>query len=495
MADEQVSILITAIDDVSKKLDNIKKNVEDMTSNSAKQTKSLSEAFSEAQGNLLILGNTASRVDSIFDSYANMQLRVENASTRVYEAQKNVRDAQYALSKTMKDSSAAVEDVAKAKDDLETANNRLMMSQNNLERTNNAVTGTYIQMGMSIVTVIASIPNLIVAVNSLTTAAIAFCATPLGMTLLAVAAAGTALAIVFSQNRKETEETKVAMDSYNMAITNLTSAEKELEDSAKRVNEVIKETNEAMAGRITTRSEEELQALKDRADAELNISKINQQMGTDDLAFATTKERLALEEQQRIVDEANAKIDTFTKARDASSATLAVESDNAQKGTDAYAQKEADWRKIMNDHNTWVKDVWGVTYKENYDSIYQEDLANFQAAENAKIEKAQELADVQSNNSESSGGTNIWKTLFPNSAFTRDVTDELPAYAEGGIVSSPQIAMVGEAGPEAIIPLSKLNQSSGPTIVNNFYGNNYGVNAEEIALAFNDKLGTMVRTW
>ena len=33
----------------------------------------------------------------------------------------------------------------------------------------------------------------------------------------------------------------------------------------------------------------------------------------------------------------------------------------------------------------------------------------------------------------------------------------IPKYAEGGIVNKPHIGMVGEAGPEAIIPLSKLS--------------------------------------
>ena len=37
----------------------------------------------------------------------------------------------------------------------------------------------------------------------------------------------------------------------------------------------------------------------------------------------------------------------------------------------------------------------------------------------------------------------------------------IPKLASGGIVSQPTIAMVGEAGPEAIIPLSKMNGASG----------------------------------
>ena len=48
----------------------------------------------------------------------------------------------------------------------------------------------------------------------------------------------------------------------------------------------------------------------------------------------------------------------------------------------------------------------------------------------------------------------------------------LPAYASGGIVTQPQVALVGEKEPEAIIPLSKLDailgavQSGGQTVVN-----------------------------
>ena len=32
----------------------------------------------------------------------------------------------------------------------------------------------------------------------------------------------------------------------------------------------------------------------------------------------------------------------------------------------------------------------------------------------------------------------------------------IPALAEGGIVTGPQLALIGERGPEAVIPLSKM---------------------------------------
>jgi hypothetical protein len=41
---------------------------------------------------------------------------------------------------------------------------------------------------------------------------------------------------------------------------------------------------------------------------------------------------------------------------------------------------------------------------------------------------------------------------------------KLPRLAEGGIVTGPTVAMIGEAGPEAVIPLSKSGVLGGPTI-------------------------------
>lgn len=42
----------------------------------------------------------------------------------------------------------------------------------------------------------------------------------------------------------------------------------------------------------------------------------------------------------------------------------------------------------------------------------------------------------------------------------------IPMMAEGGIVTSPTLAMIGEAGPEAVIPLSRLGQAGGGVTIN-----------------------------
>jgi phage-related minor tail protein len=41
----------------------------------------------------------------------------------------------------------------------------------------------------------------------------------------------------------------------------------------------------------------------------------------------------------------------------------------------------------------------------------------------------------------------------------------LPRMAEGGIVSSPTLALIGEAGPEAVVPLDRMGTGGG-VIVN-----------------------------
>jgi hypothetical protein len=44
------------------------------------------------------------------------------------------------------------------------------------------------------------------------------------------------------------------------------------------------------------------------------------------------------------------------------------------------------------------------------------------------------------------------------------VAKKIPRLAEGGIVSSPTLALIGEAGPEAVVPLDRLNTGGGVTI-------------------------------
>lgn len=78
------------------------------------------------------------------------------------------------------------------------------------------------------------------------------------------------------------------------------------------------------------------------------------------------------------------------------------------------------------------------------------------------------------------------------SAAIKTVGSTLPflPFADGGIVTSPTLGLVGEAGPEAIIPLSKMRGMAGPTVINNFYGDISGV---ELVERFKDAIMDSIR--
>ena len=70
---------------------------------------------------------------------------------------------------------------------------------------------------------------------------------------------------------------------------------------------------------------------------------------------------------------------------------------------------------------------------------------------------------------------NSWNNLFSGGSSAKvTVTAGVPRTAMGGIVTSPQIRLVGESGPEAIVPLSKLDGMGGGSTVNINVGNYMG---------------------
>ena len=55
---------------------------------------------------------------------------------------------------------------------------------------------------------------------------------------------------------------------------------------------------------------------------------------------------------------------------------------------------------------------------------------------------------------------------------------KIPYLAKGGIVTRPTLAMIGEAGPEAVVPLKKMQQSGKRGMVINITGNNINSNID-----------------
>jgi hypothetical protein len=54
--------------------------------------------------------------------------------------------------------------------------------------------------------------------------------------------------------------------------------------------------------------------------------------------------------------------------------------------------------------------------------------------------------------------------LIPSAPKPPPSMPNIPRMAEGGIVSSPTLALIGEAGPEAVVPLDRMNTGGGVTI-------------------------------
>lgn len=98
------------------------------------------------------------------------------------------------------------------------------------------------------------------------------------------------------------------------------------------------------------------------------------------------------------------------------------------------------------------------------------DLANTIIAEFARIQAKKMAVGILG------GATNIFSSLFGGgSSPASQLAAGLIPMATGGIVTSPTPALVGEAGPEAVIPLSKLGDLGGSTSIT------YNINAVDAA--------------
>lgn len=222
MASDEIQILIKAVDDTSATVKKIETTLTVMGKKVDASSSTTTESFQKQIGTLVSLGNAASSVDSIMDSFANLQLRLENATERVVGATERLTSAQDSLNNIQKNSAqyaidikkarldqeiatsklnaatmkygsnslearqAALdleqatitlgeaqtkqgEDTTKAQADIESATRGLTIAQNNLEKANNQVVGTYINIGVQSLSLVASLPQLGASILSMAT--------------------------------------------------------------------------------------------------------------------------------------------------------------------------------------------------------------------------------------------------------------------------------------------------------------------------------------
>ena len=77
------------------------------------------------------------------------------------------------------------------------------------------------------------------------------------------------------------------------------------------------------------------------------------------------------------------------------------------------------------------------------------------------------------------------QTAVSKGFITQAQADELfgrrvTPFANGGIVKAPTLGMVGEAGPEAIVPLSRMGDMGGSTNINLTVNAGYGADGRAI---------------
>jgi hypothetical protein len=469
MAEEEMKILITAVDDTTKTLKGIEDTLTKTSKNVERTTESTSKAFTEQTGNLLVLGNAVDRVDRVFSSYQNMQIRVENATERLANAQDRLKKAQLNLQKVQKSSTSTTEDLAEAQQELTAASRGLTISQNNLARVNNQVFGTYVQMATGVGQLAASMPNLIASTRSLTTASLAFVATPVGATLatlagtLAVVAAGYKVYSGHLERMKDIEE-----KAKDNAIS-ISDAYRELYDNTKRTTEALKELQGLLTGEYTPQSEKEAQALVKIAEKEKEIADLRalnkRPAGTSQKIIDAEAE---LEKMKTVYDA------EFAKARDVFDAKINLQNIQEMSSTQSQQRINDFWNKSYQDQLTYLKDKYYVELRRIKDEDWKKDMENYKALMKAQYDL--NAAKMNEKYSTSAQFTRAVKSWFGFGDTTR-VNDAI-------ITKKGQII---ETSPDDNIMAFKGNSPGGAGI-NVSIGNVYGMNPNDIAKALQKEL-------
>jgi len=111
-------------------------------------------------------------------------------------------------------------------------------------------------------------------------------------------------------------------------------------------------------------------------------------------------------------------------------------------------------------------------------------LAEYRKYADEQIELWQDVAVARYKAERAEKTAKIIQNVIPPklyNTFTGNATPTPFAFAHGGIVSKPTIAMIGEAGPEAVIPLSK-GKSFGDIMINYYGTGNTMEDARRLAL-------------
>jgi len=279
MADAEIQILITAIDEISGTLKKIEGQLETSNKNIQTQTTKTTEVFGQQITTLLALGNVAQKLDHIWTAYQNMQIRLENASTRLTNAQERLEDAQTKLNRMVRDGVDDMDKLQDAQKEVERASRNLIISKNNLARVNNAVIGTYIMMGTQLVSAVYDFYKLYKAIRdtAIATTILKGITSPAGLAIGLLAAGAGVAAVSLMMQKNSVEESIPVIQNYNSVISTTTSNLNENNIQLKENNQ-LRDEAEAHQSRLplTNKAQQEYNDLLETTGT--NLQEINQNM-------------------------------------------------------------------------------------------------------------------------------------------------------------------------------------------------------------------------
>lgn len=288
MAENEIKILISAVDDATATLKKIEGQMGIMQKEIAKSTDKAAKSTDDQIGSFIRLGAAANSLDNIMSSYQNLQLRLENSAERVANAQDRVTDAQDKLNKLTKDGKSKTDDYIQAQKELERASRSLTIAENNQSRAQNAVLGIYINMAVQGLVLVKSYSELKLALDKATASALKFIATPIGATITAVALVLITAKAALDQHNKSVEETRKAWEDYQIAVNRA-------KDTQRDFNEALDYSYNKIKGLLGAKSERqayleyEIADLTLRSKTETNakiVEGMNSQIKKDELELS-----------------------------------------------------------------------------------------------------------------------------------------------------------------------------------------------------------------
>ena len=247
--------------------------------------------------------------------------------------------------------------------------------------------------------------------------------------------------------------------SYNQTKTDdVKSVAEKIVESENKVADIKEQLAKA------TTADEKLQLQKQLADEQKNLDSSKDWQLTHTAEMAEAERRAKETDLQRTIEDYNAKriladqdyaeklarlnqevVDLTNK----NTREIALYIENVTKKKEQLDKETDDYKKAMKDEQD------AAVSSANAQTVAYNNLANAKARAGIKSTVVATVAPTNNSNIDSTGTALI-------------APGGMPKFAEGGIVNGPTIALVGEAGPEAIIPLSKMG--NGATININING-------------------------